>query len=478
MKMFPEKLRPIISILLITFLILGYFVFTAYGEEGHSKIDKVETDHEDFVPNQLIIKYKTTDESQINSLQRLTEKSINARVIKELPRDARLLEFPEDKDIKEIAQQLSKDPNIEYVEPNYYVYALGLNTQSEGNVRVVERDGLDFPEPNDPFYFDQFGPQLIKAPYAWSEIDFDSAAVVAVIDTGVQDNHPDLRDRVLSNGYNFVANKGSGASYDPWNATDDHGHGTHVSGIISAIYNNNIGIAGVTGPADVQILPIKVLNDLGRGTSYDVSEGIRYAANEGADVINLSLGSSTSTKVEEEAVAYAQAKGCVVVAAAGNDSGRVEFQYPASYPGVIAVGAVDNQKRKAYFSNYGDRLDISAPGVDILSTVPDFVGRKSGDSYGDDLNGYYEKMSGTSMAAPHVAAVAALYKCVYPDASVLQICEVLTSTAEDIGDIGKDPETGHGLVDVAAVMGQEPIKKALAFTWIRHFPYGQGLCDK
>ena len=463
MKMFFKRLKPIISIFLVVFLMLGCFVFTAYGESSHSKVNRIETDHEGFVPNQLIIKYKITNESQINSFQRLTEKSINARVIKELPRDARLLELPKDKDIKEIVQQLSKDPNIEYVEPNYYVYALEASTQDEGNVRVIERDGPDFPEPNDPFYFEQFGPQLIKAPYAWSKTDFNSAAVVAVIDTGVQGTHPDLQGVILSNGYNFVENNGSGAPYDSGNTADDHGHGTHVSGIISAIYNNNIGIAGVTGPADVQILPIKVLNDLGRGTSYDVSEGIRYAANEGADVINLSLGSSTSTRVEEEAVAYAQAKGCVVVAAAGNDSGRVEFQYPASYPGVIAVGAVDNQKRKAYFSNYGDRLDISAPGVDILSTVPDFVGRKSGDSYGDDLSGYYEKMSGTSMAAPHVAAVAALYKCVYPDASVLQICEVLTSTAEDIGDIGKDPETGHGLVDVAAVMGQEPIKKALAF---------------
>ena len=159
----------------------------------------------------------------------------------------------------------------------------------------------------------------------------------------------------MSNGYNFVSSKSSGAPYDPKNTTDDHGHGTHVSGIISAVYNNSIGIAGISGPAGVRILPVKVLNDVGRGTSFDVSEGIRYAADEGADVINLSLGSSSPTRVEEEAVAYAQSKGCVVVAVHAAMKAEGLSLISGIISRVMAVGAVDNQK-KGIFSTMGTGL--------------------------------------------------------------------------------------------------------------------------
>lgn len=463
-----RNIKRLISFLLITLLVLASGVSGVYGQESFQQIDNTSHVSEEYVAHQLVIKYKTTNEGLISSLQKLTEESTAGKVVKQLPEGARLLELPKDKDIRETMLALSEDPNIEYVEPNYYVYAFGPNVHDESIMLLDDKKAegdFEVPVPNDPFYSEQYGPQLIKAPYAWSTVGFNSA-VVAVIDTGVQTTHPDLQGRVLPNGWNFVQRKSSGLPYNPEDISDDNGHGTHVFGIISAIYNNGIGIVGCSGPADVKILPVKVLNDKGQGTSFDVSEGIKYAADQGVDVINLSLGTSFSSNVLSEAVSYAQSKGCVVVAAAGNESRRVELTYPASYLGVIAVGAVDNLKRRAYFSNYGDRLDLTAPGVAVLSTVPDFVGRpnqKIGEAYGDDESGYYEKWSGTSMAAPYVAAAAALYKCIYPDASVLQVCEVLTSTAEDIGDLGRDPETGYGLVDLAAIMGQEPIKRALAF---------------
>ncbi|MEG1584086.1 MAG: S8 family serine peptidase, partial [Anaerovorax sp.] len=219
------------------------------------------------------------------------------------------------------------------------------------------------------------------------------------------------------------------------------------------------------GPANVAIIPVKVLNDEGKGTNYDVVEGIRYAADSGAKIFNMSLGSNYYSRAEAEAIAYAQSKGCVIVAAAGNDGGNVAQSYPASLPGVVAVGASDINNERAYFSNWGDRLDIAAPGVSVLSTIPKKIALKHRASgkvvYGDDAEGYYEEFNGTSMAAPHVAGAVALYKSVNVNASAMDMIEQTFKTAKDIGAIGKDEEFGRGLVDAAAMLGEEVQKTPL-----------------
>ncbi|HEX9094305.1 MAG TPA: S8 family peptidase, partial [Coriobacteriia bacterium] len=286
-----------------------------------------------------------------------------------------------------------------------------------------------FLTPTDPRYPEQWGLPAISAPAAWDSTTGTMGVTVAVVDTGVQLDHPDLVARVDTvNDYDFV-NLDSDAS-------DDEGHGTHVAGIAAATMNNGAGGSG-TAPG-VAVLPIKVLDSKGTGWDSDVADGIRWAADHGADVINLSLGSSAPSTYEEDAVAYAQSAGCLVVAATGNDGGAV-LSYPANYPGVIGVAAVDATLQRAWFSNYGPHADISAPGVNILSTYLTSPPERG-----------YKTLSGTSMATPFVAGVAALLKSADPDATPALITSALQSTAIDLGAPGRDDYYGFGLVDAHA----------------------------
>jgi subtilisin family serine protease len=210
---------------------------------------------------------------------------------------------------------------------------------------------------------------------------------------------------------------------------DDNGHGTHVAGTIAAETNNGVGVAGVMWQA--QILPLKVLNSRGSGSSGDVASAIRYAADQGADVINMSLGSSSCSQTIADAVNYAYFdKGVVIVAAAGNNGGSIG--YPAKHPPVIAVGATDHNDHKAYFSSFGDDLDVVAPGVTVFSTVP---------------NNGYDAFSGTSMASPHVAGVAGLLLAQRPDLSNGQVREILRQSTDDLGQSGFDRYYGYGRVN-------------------------------
>ncbi|AOY76051.1 S8 family peptidase [Clostridium formicaceticum] len=400
----------------------------------------------DYVPGQLIVKYKPG----MKSVQAAVYE-VKGTVMKSFTSDVQLIQVPTTEDVLQTAERLTENPAVEYAEPNYIVRA--FDVAGEGGV-------------NDTYFSQQWGLGAIHVADAWTEISDSGSVTVAVIDTGVDREHPDLKGRVLK-GRNFIAQNSSGKLYNSEDATDDHGHGTHVSGIIAAVTNNQLGIAGVAGPGNVQILPVKMLNDSGSGTSFDLAQAIRYAGDQGAKIINLSLGSSYPASIERDAIAYVQDLGCLVIAAAGNESSRVEYTYPASYPGVISVAAVDSMKEAAWFSNYGAALDVAAPGVDILSTVPTWLGeqnKKKGEVvYGDLQNGYYQAWSGTSMAAPHVAGVAALYKLLYPEASSLEISEMLAATAEDIGEIGRDIKTGFGLVDAKAMLSREREVRSLAF---------------
>ncbi len=282
--------------------------------------------------------------------------------------------------------------------------------------------------PADPEYVHQWGLPRIGAPTAWDETRGSSDVLIAIIDTGVLLSHGDLDAHIDTvNGYDFANN-------DP-TANDDQGHGTHVAGIAAAMAN---GVYGVGVAPDCTILPVKVLDANGDGDSYEIAVGIQWAADHGADVINLSLGSYSFSQVEADAVAYAQAKDVVVVGASGNDSLKY-VTYPAGLPGVIAVGATNSSDVASFFSNGGPRLDLAAPGQTILST---------------SLTGGMTMMDGTSMAAPFVSGAAALVRSKFPELTEAQVVACLEASARDLGAAGKDDSYGRGLLDVTAALSR------------------------
>lgn len=255
-----------------------------------------------------------------------------------------------------------------------------------------------------------------------------TGVTVAVVDSGVDASHPDLAGAVLP-GTDLVTGAGDGTA-------DGDGHGTHVAGIVAATADDGAGVAGFA--PDARILPVRVLDDTGSGYDSDVAEGIIWAVDHGASVVNLSLGGPTPTDVTAAAVSYALSRGAVVVAAAGNE--RTEgnpVTYPAAYAGVIGVAASASDDTVAPFSNTGSYVDVTAPGVRIASTYP--LDR-------------YVYLSGTSMAAPFVAASAAVLRSADPALSPARVTELLQSTATDLGPAGRDDAWGHGLVDPLAAL--------------------------
>jgi thermitase len=284
--------------------------------------------------------------------------------------------------------------------------------------------------PDDPEFGSQWGMVRVQAPQAW-EVTTGSATVnIAILDTGVDLDHPDLANKIISN-----INFSSSPTVD-----DVHGHGTHVAGIAAAVTNNGIGVAGLGYSA--AIMNVKVMGDSGTGTYSAIASGIIWAADNGADVINLSLGGSSASSILEDAVNYAWSKGVVVVAAAGNNGGTT-LLYPAGYTNCMAVAATDAIDGKASWSNYGDWVDVAAPGVCIYSTLKD-------NSYG------YK--SGTSMASPHVAGLAALVFATVSDANGDgklndEVRSRIEANCDDIGLSG----IGHGRINAARAVGSVPV---------------------
>jgi subtilisin family serine protease len=271
--------------------------------------------------------------------------------------------------------------------------------------------------------------------------------VVAVIDTGVRANHPDLAGRVRTGRYFLHSDDGKVTFSGPGATTDSYGHGTHVAGIIGAIANNGQGITGAA--PGVEILPVQVLcGDDGSGFSSDVAKGITWAANNGATVINLSLGGSTPSSAELQAIQYARnVKNVVVVASAGNSALKGNgANYPAAFPEVIGVGATTSANVRACYSTTGSFVALAAPGggssgcpsPSVLSTWK---------------NGGYAGLSGTSMASPHVAAAAALVRAAHGLTTHLAVCNQLIRTADDLGPPNFDNQYGYGLVDPLEAVG-------------------------
>ncbi|OGC05188.1 hypothetical protein A2276_04535 [candidate division WOR-1 bacterium RIFOXYA12_FULL_43_27] len=360
--------------------------------KGAGKTDKIEKVFKDAVPE------KNT------SLSVRTKKQVRVPDLSQIY----VIRFSKERKVADVIKELKADGNVLYAEPNYIARAVSTT-------------------PDDTYYSQQWGLTKIGMPAAWDAAKGESGIVIAVADTGVEYTHEDLSSKVIK-GWNYISDNN-----DP---LDDNGHGTHVAGIAAAMTNNAKGVAGVGW--NHNILAVKVLDSNGDGSIADVSNGIKYAADYGSDVINLSLGDDSPSSTLKEAVDYAIAKGSLLVCAAGNEN-TSEPLYPAAYDGVLAVAATDSSDQRSIWSatrasNWGTWVDLAAPGTSIYSTY-------IGNSYA------YE--SGTSMASPFVAGVAALLFSVHPTWTYSQVADWLKSTA---ATISPDHYIGTGRLDAEATM--------------------------
>jgi len=356
---------------------------------------------------------------------------------------ARLRLDGHNRSLTDALRKLQTLDGVRYSQPNYTGYTLPYLEDRPEPIYSGGPDGYaPFFVPNDPAYTTyQYGPQKIQAPAVWDHGFTGAGIVVAVVDTGVDSTHPDLLGGVLP-GYNPDPNYPTAADY--------LGHGTHVAGIIAASTHNGIGIAGVAPGA--LILPVRVFNGFGPdgqpvASDYHVAVGILFAANPGyfgappylqADVINLSLGSPTYSQTAIDAVNYALDRGIVVVAASGNEGFR-SVTFPALYPGVIAVASTDPQDRRSHFSTSGDFVSVAAPGSSIWSTFPPALTGGAA----------YRKLSGTSMATPHVSGTVALMLEANPNLTPAAVKEILEETADPGPGFERvpNPELGWGRIN-------------------------------
>ena len=353
-------------------------------------------------------------------------------------------------DTLHIIKSLRRRADVRYAQPNYIRKVLAI--------------------PNDPQYPRQWHYPLINLPQSWEVTTGSNTVIVAVIDTGVLLNHPDLKNRLASDGYDFISDPdraldGDGIDPDPEDPGDgDLGrssfHGTHVSGIIAAETNNDTGVSGVTW--STRIMPLRALSQ-GSGTEFDILQAVRYAAGldndsgtlpaQSADIINLSLGGSSFSPVAQELFTEIRVEGITVVAAAGNSASNTLF-YPAAYDGVLSVSAVDIKKDLTWYSNFGPTIDLAAPGGDNTADInvdgfPDGVLSTCGNDTTGLIEFVYCFFQGTSMAAPHMAGVVALMKAIYPALTPDELDILLNngSITEDLGPAGRDDKFGHGLID-------------------------------
>ncbi len=284
--------------------------------------------------------------------------------------------------------------------------------------RLAQRAG-------DPLRDRQWGLTISEADSAWQRTR-GGGVIVAVIDSGIDNSHPEFDGRLLTG---FDARNGGSGAYD-WN-----GHGTSVAGIIAAAGNNGIGGSGIC--PDCRILPIRACDAFGRCDDASVVAGIYYAVDNGARVINLSLGGPGDSSALRAAVAYATARDVLITAAAGNEGGGGAANYPAAYPDVIAVAASDRDDRIGQFSNSGNYVSLTAPGVEIVTTLP---------------NVSYGRTSGTSAASPFVAGALALLAAARPDLRADDLSCLLLSNADDRGSPGFDDSYGHGRLNIGRAM--------------------------
>lgn len=341
-----------------------------------------------------------------------------------------VVEIPAAGSTAEALAALRRNPDVEFAEPDYRCRIAATPNDEYFRLQYAlanTGDILDIPgSPRGQADAD------IHATAAWESAKGSPDVVIAILDSGVDLEHPDIMNKLVSAGRDFVNDDAS--------ADDDHWHGTHVAGIAAAETNNRTGIAGVAW--DCRVLPVKVVDANGEGFYSTLIEGIVWAADNGADVINLSVGGDEAADSLRDALEYAFDKGVVIVASAGNDGTGV--LYPAAYDDyVLAVAATDYNDARQDWSNFGASIDVAAPGVDILSLVP--VG------YWGEGSLPYGYATGTSQAAPHVAGFAALVRSAKPFLTPYEVMNVIRYTADDVNAAaakGVDDEAGYGRINM------------------------------
>lgn len=360
-----------------------------------------------------------------------------AKVVRRGPLNYATLELPKNTDMTHVIQVLKNTPGISGVEENYRRIIT-----APPNEAVSAATDPESSVPQDPLFQRQWSMVNGDVQGAWDMGATGKGVTIAIVDTGVDLNHPDLKDNLVP-GYNAITkSEEQGAN------KDNNGHGTHLAGIAAA-ERNNVGIVGVAYQA--KIMPIKVMDSTGEGYDDAIADGIVWAADHGAQIINLSLGSDKGSDILRQAVAYAYNKGCLLVAAAGNyddqSEGNPGVSYPASDPKVLAITATDKKNNVAAYSATGPEVDLAAPGMSIYS---DWWDKEDGSGYA--------YASGTSMAAPFVAGEAALIWSQHRDWSRDQVSEVLEAGAKNLGTSGRDNDYGYGLADakLALTINQVP----------------------
>ncbi|WP_340371780.1 S8 family serine peptidase [Peribacillus sp. FSL E2-0218] len=344
----------------------------------------------------VIVKYKETDDEPINEL---IEK----------------VEVPKGQTTDKLIEKLEKRKNVEYAEPNYLFKKMEI--------------------PNDPAYIDQWHHKHLGTEAAWVKSMGSKEMIVAIIDDGIDRKHPDLTGKIV-NAYDTVRNRK--------NILPEGQHGTHIAGIIAGSANNNIGGAGVA--PNVKLMPINVFEGDYADTA-DIIKAIHYAIEKKAKIINMSLGVNMYSEALNKAVQEAAKKGILIAAAAGNEGDmgkKVQRVYPAAYSNVISVAATDEKDKRPYYSNYDSTVDIAAPGDEILSTLP---------------HGKYGWMSGTSMATPMVAGVAALIWSNEPKLNKTEVEYRLYDSAKDLGTKGKDIYYGNGRVNAKKALEMKTLTR-------------------
>ena len=418
-------------VVLIGLAILVGFLINKYRPSAQTEETATKQESQPSAQDRILVKFKeNVSDAKKNEIHQKT----GGKVKKTIPRiNVAIVEIPSGKDISPqqfIATYKRFKNEVEYAELDYSVEAVLT--------------------PNDPYYSssgswgqsfpDLWGIRKIQSASAWDLTSGSTAVIVAVIDTGIDYNHPDLKDNILRDaqgkvvGYDFVNNDA-----DP---IDDMGHGTHCAGTIGAVGNNALGVVGVNWK--VKIMPVKFLDSGGSGYDSGAADSIIWAVDHGARVLSNSWGGSGYSRVLAEAITYAYDKGTVFVAAAGNDNQDASGFVPASDPHAITVSAFDYLDLKAFFSNYGLKIDVAAPGVDVLSLKAS-AGSMCGTSRTVGTNYCY--VSGTSMATPHVAGLAALILAKNPSFTNEQVRQAIRKGADDVSTPGLDIYSGFGRIN-------------------------------
>ena len=321
-----------------------------------------------------------------------------------------VLQFDSIEETKLACEQIKKDNIAVYVEPDCYIATdSNIKEKTDAKAQSYNSWGVENIEA------DKYAEYLQKQ-------NLNNSVTVGVVDSGIDYGHSFFSNRIVSGGYDFV--NSDNYSYD------DNGHGTHVSGTI----------VDCTPQLPVKILPVKVLDYNGRGTGLNIANGVKYATNRGVRVINFSIGMDSHNSYLHDAINYAISKNVAVVVSAGNDNKNTYYACPSDMTQVIVVSAIDSSGTKCSFSNYGDTVDVAAPGENIYSAYP---------------GGGYEYMSGTSMAAPHVSAVCAMYRLNNPQLSVGQVESLVEKNTKDLGPSGKDIYYGYGVPKLSLAIPNE-----------------------